>query len=172
MGKITASHRLARLGGKGIRMARLTFGAPVLPERFWLKVRRAAGDCWMWTASTNSGYGQFGMWKEGRVVLRAHRVAFKAAGGVMVPGMTLDHLCRNRACCNPMHLEQVSRAENVMRGIGPAAMNARKTHCKNGHPFNDENTSHIVAASGNPGRDCRVCHRDRERARYRRRHGI
>lgn len=79
--------------------------------------------------------------------------------------MTLDHLCRNRLCVNPEHLEVVSRGENVLRGVGVTAENKRKTHCAHGHEFTTENTYRY----GNK-RHCRTCRT--ENMRERRRKGI
>ncbi len=68
--------------------------------------------------------------------------------------MTLDHLCRNKACVNPEHLEPVTQKENVLRGVGPTAINAKKTHCIRGHEFNEQNT---IFHPRTNYRTCRVC---------------
>lgn len=95
--------------------------------------------CWLWTACEDEkGYGQFT--KDGRKQCGAHRFSYIYYRGEIPPGMTLDHLCRVRCCVNPDHLEVVTRGENVLRGIGITAQNAKKTHCNKGHQFDEKNT--------------------------------
>lgn len=91
-------------------------GVPL--ARFWAKVDRHEGGCWVWMGGVNrKGYGQFGvLTAEGVVGYRAHRLAYELEVGAIPPGMVLDHLCRNRRCVNPDHLEPVSDSENVRRG--------------------------------------------------------
>ena len=95
--------------------------------------------CWLWRGNIDPslGYGRFFVDMERHF---AHRFSFEFHRGKPADGMTLDHLCRVRHCVNPNHLEVVTSVENVMRGEGICARNARKTMCKNGHPFSDENT--------------------------------
>lgn len=120
-------------------------------------------DCWVWAGEiTLAGYGRIrrsrGRRKPGESMY-AHRLAYEMFVGPIPEGLVIDHLCRNRACVNPAHLEPVTHVENVMRGVGVAAVNARKTHCKNGHEFTPENT--YVRPGGD--RLCRTCRTDYRR---------
>jgi hypothetical protein len=129
-------------------------------ERFFAKVGGPdANGCWPWLASRKWGYGCFSL-DGGKVQVRAHRYAYEVLVGPIPSGLQIDHLCRNRACCNPDHLEPVTGAVNNLRGEGIAARNARKTHCLNGHEFTSENTYRVKG-----GRACKPCQlrRDRER---------
>lgn len=129
------------------------------PERFWSKVHPQSNGCWMWMAGlTRNGYGSFGL-THGNPVY-AHRWAYEYLIGPIALGLTIDHLCRNRACVNPTHMEAVTLRVNLLRGEGLTAINARKTHCVNGHLFTPASTS--VEADG---RHCRTCKNARKRAR-------
>jgi hypothetical protein len=124
---------------------------PTFAERFWQRVD-AAGDCWIWTAYTDAaGYGVF---REGTLRLRAHRVAYELLIGPIPEGLVIDHLCRNTSCVNPSHLEPVTTRVNTLRGVGPAARQAQQTHCKRGHEFTPENT---YLELGGRKRVCRTC---------------
>ena len=118
-----------------------------------------AEACWEWPgARWSCGYGM--VYDDGRLA-PVHRVTYEHLVGPVPEGLTLDHLCRNRPCCNPLHLEPVTMAENNRRGDGWAGRNARKTHCPRGHAYDEENTR--TTPSG--WRDCRACNRERMRAR-------
>lgn len=108
------------------------------------------GSCVTWTGCLNAdGYGLFRY----HGTKRAHRVAYLLTTGEIPEGLELDHLCRNRACVNPDHLEPVTGAVNQLRSpLSPAGTNARKTHCVRGHEFNAENT-HVTRGE----RVCRTC---------------
>lgn len=129
-------------------------------ERFWPKVDKSAepDGCWVWTASRDQGYGK--MYYHGRYV-RAHILAYEWLVGPIPAGLELDHLCRNHACVNPVHLEPVTHRENLRRGVGASALNAVKTHCPQGHEYTPENTR--IARNGY--RVCRACHREEVRRR-------
>jgi hypothetical protein len=133
-------------------------------ERFWVKVDVAEPDeCWRWAAGlTSEGYGNF---RVGDKMVVAHRWAYENEIGPIPAELELDHLCRTRSCVNTDHLEAVTQRENVMRGEGAPARNARKTHCKRGHEFTTENTYN------NPSREriCRACNRAYEIRRTQRR---
>lgn len=124
-------------------------------ERFWSKVD-ASGCCWQWTAAVAGRYGQFTVSQRDR--RPAHRYAWELLVGPIPHGMQLDHLCRNARCVNPDHLEVVDGRTNILRSAAPSALNARKTHCKNGH--NDWTTYR-------GSRVCRTCKNAYYRARRR-----
>lgn len=107
--------------------------------------------CWEWRGGrSNGGYGQ--VWKDGRHE-KAHRVVYELMVGPIPGDLTIDHLCRNRGCVNPSHLDPVPMRVNILRGEAPPAINARKTHCIRGHPF----------AVTKRGRVCRTCTNERVR---------
>lgn len=128
-------------------------------ERFWSKVD-TGGRCWIWLASVSpSGYGKFRL-SDPRRLVAAHRFAYELEVGPIPEGLDLDHLCRNRGCVNPAHLEPVTRSENVRRGTKGRLV----THCPQGHEYDEANT--YVSPQGL--RHCRRCRRERELARYHR----
>lgn len=133
-------------------LSKVDRGGPI-PHR-----RPELGRCWLWTAySLPSGYGTFNAWA--RRGLLAHRVSYEIFVGPIPDGFQVDHLCVNPRCVNPVHLEAVTGLENNRRSNSISARHARKSHCKNGHPFDEANTR--VSKRG--GRECRTCHRERAR---------
>jgi hypothetical protein len=131
-----------------------------LMERMMAKVRLDSDGCWTWTGSRiHNGYGKV---KVNGLQVVSHRASYEALVGPIPDGMQLDHLCRNRACINPDHLEPVSKRENLLRGIGPTAVNAAKSACVRGHLLSGDNVRIVVGASGHDTRRCRQCERDRK----------
>lgn len=99
----------------------------MLPDRIERRVRRTS-RCWQWLGETNQhGYGRV---KLGDRRFAAHVVVYESERGPVPTGKCLDHLCRNRDCVNPDHLEPVTQRENILRGDGIAAHNARKVECE------------------------------------------
>ena len=124
-------------------------------ERFWSKVVKTE-TCWIWKASLSvGGYGKFAL--PSRKLIPAHRYAYETLVGPIPVGLQLDHLCRNRACVNPSHLESVTARTNLLRGESLSAQNARKTHCRNGHPLIGDNLVPYSLSRGQ--RRCLTCER-------------
>jgi hypothetical protein len=137
------------------RMTKLIQEAPCLAKGLSL-------PCWLWVGAINrGGYGHMSVkYEDGWRVRTVHRVAFRILIGPIPEGLELDHLCRVRRCCNPWHLEPVTKTVNIRRGLAPVTSGRwlrDRTHCPKGHPYNEENTR--VSSSGR--RHCRTCDRDR-----------
>jgi hypothetical protein len=131
-------------------------------DRFWPKVAKTE-DCWVWlgAADPTAGYGNF--W-DGERVVKAHRWSYEAAYGAIPDGLHLDHLCRNRICVRPDHLEPVTLLENLQRGDNShrGRWQRERTHCPAGHEYSDTNT---WINPKNGARYCRTCNRQRMHAR-------
>lgn len=136
------------------------FSTEQVNRLFWNKISKSEAGCWVWTGRTlPNGYGSICFANRRWYT---HRVSYELHYGPIPNGLHLDHLCRNRACCNPAHLEAVSCKENVHRSpIALAAINARKTHCDWGHELTGDNL--IPRPEGQ--RHCRTCARWRQRVR-------
>lgn len=132
------------------------------PEtRFWGKVNPDAGasDCWEWDGVLlSNGYAIF---QSGGKRILAHRYSYELHVGPIPDGLVIDHLCRNRRCVNPDHLEPVTQAENARRGFSPPALAARKDHCIRGHLYTTENTR--ISRRG--WRTCLTCENDLRRTK-------
>lgn len=123
-------------------------------DRFVSKLD-TSGDCWIWTGTTNGhGYGQFYYQKK---KYTAHRWALHFLVEPVAEGLHIDHLCRNRLCANPDHLEAVTQAENNRRA---GAVQKERDHCRKGHEYTPENTR--LRPGG--ARRCLVCMRGYRRA--------
>jgi hypothetical protein len=137
-------------------------------DRFWSKVDRTGGDseCWEWQAGKTLGYGRFFVHDErGRRMEPAHRIAYEQLRGAIPDGMTLDHLCRNRACCNPAHLEPVTRGLNVLRGEAPTIALHRSGRCSRGHAVTGGNVR-IVRRGDREYKRCKQCRRAERQREY------
>lgn len=123
-------------------------------RRFFDKIERVGG-CWIWLGSTNKdGYGLFHLLGK---MQSAHRVSYELHIGDIPEGMEIDHICRERSCVNPAHLEPVSRQENLDRMI------LAKTHCINGHDYKESSFIHLKGF-----RECSICAKKKKLAWQRR----
>ena len=126
------------------------YGLPfsLLPLRFWRKVHFAPNECWLWTATKIGPDGH----KAGAIrwhgkTRYAHRIIYEAFVSPIPNHLEIDHLCRNRLCVNPKHLEAVTHQVNVQRGMLPVIWWLRqtsKTHCPQGHPYKGSNYINLL----------------------------
>jgi hypothetical protein len=131
--------------------------------KFWAQILK--DDCWIWTGPINSttGYGCFSLKTIfDRPIVNTHVMAYELLVGPIPEGHELHHTCRNRRCCNPLHLKLVTVAEH--RTLEPHTNGYEKrTHCLKGHPYDEANTYHYVIGSHNR-RGCRQCRKEHQRA--------
>jgi len=137
--------------------------------RFWQYVDREGpvpknrpdlGPCWLWTKGQSpDGYGRFAAIRDH--LWLTHRISYTLLIGPIPHGLTLDHLCRVRHCCNPQHLEPVPSLVNVRRG---RRWESEKTHCPQGHPYDEGNTYASIDRYGHYKRNCRQCAAKSQRA--------
>jgi len=131
-------------------------------RRFWAKVEKGR-RCWLWRGHVDEkGYGRFD-WNDQHGY--AHRFSWEVANGEALPpltagGMEIDHLCHNRQCVRPGHLQLVPRRENVRRAFSAAGIHHRTTHCPQGHPYDEANTW-LDQRGRTPRRRCRQCSHNR-----------
>lgn len=136
----------------------------VLPHFLQKVPSRPAEGCWPWAgAMTRNGYGTFWV---GAQCWRAHRYAFSVYRGPIPDGLVIDHLCRNRRCVNPEHLEAVTQSTNLARGDGLVSAQNARTHCPRGHALVPGNLDLTQVKAGK--RSCKRCKADAQRARYHR----
>ena len=128
------------------------FGDPRLPARFWAKIQVLENGCWEWTAYRFwHGYAAFRWGGKKGTVVYGHRFAYQMLVGPIPVGLECDHLCRNKGCVNPAHIEPVTRSENMRRVDWP---NRHKQQCPWGHPYSEANTY-----IWHRRRHCRACAR-------------
>ena len=131
-------------------------------ERFFALVSKTDGGCWLWQGKLTK-YGYARIYVDGHMIF-AHRVSYVISNGNIADGKCLDHLCRNRSCVNPNHLQAVSIGENVLRGQGLSVQNLLKKYCPRGHELAGTNLIRSKSC-----RTCRICRNklaiDRKRER-------
>lgn len=118
-----------------------------------LKKTKFDGDCWIFTGALTNGYGK--IYGPNKKYHRNHRLSYETFVGEIPKGLVIDHICRNTACFNPKHLRPLTDKENILIGIGPTAVNAKKTRCRNGHKFTKANTYRY--GPKNNYRGCKIC---------------
>ena|SRR5215831_11213550 len=132
----------------------------------WIYLPDKENSCWEWAGKPKSnGYGSITIKRKPHI---AHRVIYEFSIGKIQDGMELDHLCRNRICVNPNHLEPVTHLENMLRGVGIVAVASRKTHCPKGHPLSGDNLHPYYLKRGH--RQCKICHMENCRKAAARQH--
>lgn len=155
------------------------FDVSLLPYRIRKRIV-IVGECWIWTGyvlkcGARQGYGKASRPKgyRGPDVWLVHRITYTLLVGPINQEMTLDHLieagiCTDTRCCNPAHLEEVTRGVNLRRSISTlAGLHVRKTHCPKGHPYDGSNlrVGKQYDGSNRKARFCRSCHAQHERNR-------
>jgi len=131
------------------------------------KVESGPNRCIVWTGAKCNGYGlinvakRTGSGKSPSVLRRVHRVVWELLHGPIPGALTIDHRCRNRACCNILHLDVVTQATNNLRA---PKWGLAVTHCPYGHEYTPANTLTNIKKSGSKMRSCKACHRARMRA--------
>lgn len=131
-----------------------------LPERIQSRIMPCATTgCWLWAGCLNkqTGYGAVSWKLKARPV---HRLVWEILAGPVPHGLQIDHLCRERSCCNPLHLEPVTQKTNILRGESPMAKCARRTTCGRGHEYT---ASNAAFHKNQRGRKCKICIAERQK---------
>lgn len=133
--------------------------------RFWAKVQKSEG-CWEWVGARNAD--NYGLIKVRQRNFRAHRVSYALATG-KTPELPILHSCDNPPCVRPDHLREGTQTENMQDAIDRGRLHivggfhSKKTHCPQGHPYDEENTKVRSLKTGSTGRTCKECHRQHSR---------
>ena len=147
-----ASQQTRKKMSISIRKA-LAIRAVSTENRFLKYIEKDKDGCWNWIGGLlHNGYGAFT--GEKRKSVRAHRFSYEMYKEKIPKGLTIDHLCRNKRCVNPEHLEAVTMRVNVLRGSSFAAKNARKDHCLRGHDITKKENYYVTKFGG---RQCKEC---------------
>jgi hypothetical protein len=134
-------------------------------ERFWgfISINKKT-QCWNFKSLKSNGYGQI---RIGAKNVLAHRFSYEVNNGKIQEGLDLDHLCKNRKCVNPLHLQIVTRRENLLRGDTITKYNSEKQVCPKGHPYSGNNLLLIFRKKRRTfSRECKICHRENSLKRY------
>ena len=143
-----------------MRKTREVIITDALVKLFWKSIQTEENGCWRWKGSiANNGYGKIYPDQAGYL---AHRVSYTLHKGKIPENLSIDHLCRNRYCVMPAHLEAVTMRENLLRGNGISGVYARRSHCNRGHLYTPE-TTRLDSRSGY--RICILCARENDRKR-------
>lgn len=129
-----------------------------LPARMQSKIAIDENRCWNWLGAKNSrGYGQVSV---AGVSKSIHRTTYAMLVGPIPDGLQIDHLCRNKSCCNPAHLEPVTAHVNTLR-----RPDVNKSHCIHGHELTEDNLIVRERRDGYSMRNCRTCAQNQRKAR-------
>lgn len=126
-------------------------------------------ECWNWNGTVNiNGYGHLNIKIDNKWTnVLTHRVSFKIFNGYLTEGLVIDHKCRNRLCCNPDHIREVTpQVNSTENSTSMGAVNIVKTHCKKGHEFTPDNIIVRNLKNDRKGRDCLICKTIRNKNRY------
>lgn len=133
-----------------------------LDQRFWSRLEKTS-TCWIWKGAIWGHHGpQYGRISYRGAWVQAHRFSYELLVGPIPKGLTIDHVCKNTLCVNPLHLRPLSLADNIRRGVGTGTenWNGRKTQCPRGHPYSGENLYIGKSPDGYIRRFCKTCQKE------------